>query len=363
MSRDFGLNDKQLLVIVSQPSETHPPPLDFDEPPKNPDDIPLERHGSLLLLAARAAMAELFSSGQVTPIAVFPDLARLFSNFVGGFKTPDEVAFGQPQPLLDSLLTLTVFSMEKSIGEPSSETEFNNFVLELIACTARQSYSTVRRIPSTIVHSHPAEAVRFKLIRKVLEYDTLQTARESAIGWLKEEILATSDQQASDSSIFQNSHYFSVLFPLLFNSTQLFLDVSSDIVASWIKFSQTLTPSIHAALSLYYILVSSPKLRERLQLEKTYIYFRNRFLEPLKSLCHAFEADLTGNGGDGRIQASVGEDMCQVGMARSVGLISHTLEQVEDAVGDAFVLSDAELQEPSADDIARVDAIRNDTKS
>lgn len=174
---------------------------------------------------------------------MFPDLARLFSNFVGGFKTPDEVAFGQPQPLLDSLLTLTVFSMEKSIGEPSSETEFNNFILELTACTARQSYSTVRRIPSTIAHSHPAEEVRFKLIRKVLEDDTLQTARDSAIGWLKEEILA-SDQQASDSSIFQNPHYFSVLFPLLFNSTQLFLDVSSEIVASWITFSQTLAPSM-----------------------------------------------------------------------------------------------------------------------
>lgn len=360
MSRDFGLDDQQLFAIVSQPPDSHPPPLDFDEPPKNPDDIPLERHGSLLLLAARVAMVELFSSGQVTPIAVFPDLAKLFSNFVGGFNTPDEVAFGQPQPLLDSLLTLTVFSMENAIGEPSNETEFNNFVLELTACTARQNYNTVRRIPSSIVHSHPSEVTRFKLIRRVLEDDTLQTAKDSAIGWLKDEILATSEQ-TPDSSIFQNSHYFSVLFPLLFNSAHLFLDVSSEIVASWIKFSQTLTPSIHAALGLYYILVSSPKLRDRLQLEKTYIHFRNRFLEPLKSLCHAFEADMTAHRGEGRIQAAVGDDMVEVGMARSVGVVSHTLEQVEDAVGDAFVLSDKELQEPSADDIARVEDIRRET--
>lgn len=301
-------------------------------------------------------MAELFSSGQATSIAVFPDLARLFSNFIGGFQTPDEVAFGQPQPLLDSLLTLTVFSMEKSIGEPASETEFSSFVLELTACTARQNYSTVRRIPSAIVHGHPSEISRFKLIRRVLEDDTLQTAKDSAIGWLKDEILAS-----NPSSIFQNPHYFSVLFPLLFNSTLLFLDVSSEIVASWVRFSQTLAPSIHAALSLYYILVSSPQLRTRLQLEKSYLDFRNRFLEPLKSLCHAFEADLKDHGGDGRIQAAVGDDMCEIGMARSVGLVSHVLEQVEDVVGDVFVLSDQELQEPSADDIARVEAARKET--
>lgn len=302
-------------------------------------------------------MAELFSSGQVIPMAVFPDLARLFANFVGGFQTPDEVAFGQPQPLLDSLLTLTVFSMEKSIGEPSSDTEFSSFVLELTACTARQNYSTVRRIPSAIVHSHPSEVTRFKLIRRVLEDDSLQTAKDSAIGWLKDGILATSNP----GSIFHNPHYFSVLFPLLFNSTHLFLDVSSGIVASWVKFSQTLAPSIHAALSLYYILVSSAQLRHQLQLEKTYLFFRNRFFEPLRSLCHAFEADQKDHGGAGRIEAAVGRDMCEIGMARSVGLVSHTLEQVEEVVDDVFVLSDKELQEPNADDIARVEAVRKET--
>lgn len=66
-------------------------------------------------------------------------------------------------------------------------------------------------------------------------------------------------------------------------------------------------------------------------------------------------------GGEGRIQAAVGEDMVEVGMARSVGVVLHTLEQVEDIVGDAFVLSDKELQEPNADDISKVDAIRKNT--
>ncbi|KAB8239238.1 uncharacterized protein BDW43DRAFT_75758 [Aspergillus alliaceus] len=363
LSRDFGLDDKQLLTVVSQPPDQHPQPLDFDEPPKKVEEIPLERHGALLLLAARAAMAELFSSGQVTPIAVFPNLAQIFDNFVGGHNTPDEIAFGQPQALLDSLLTLTVFSMQKSIGEPSNETEFRRFILSLTACTTRQTYNSIRRIPGTIVHSHPSHIVRFKTIRQFLEDDRYQLVKDSAIGWLKDEILEASKNSSSspESSIFCNPHYFSVLFPLLFNSSELLLNVSSDIVASWIKFSQTFTPSIHAALSLYYILISSSTLRTQLQLEKTYIYFRNRFLEPLKSLLHAFERDLTRNGGEGKIESAVGENMCQVGMARSVSLVSHALEQVEDAMGDVFVVADDELQEPSTDDIARVDKIRKET--
>ncbi|BAE61300.1 unnamed protein product [Aspergillus oryzae RIB40] len=363
LSRDFGLDDKQLLAVVSQPADKHPQPLDFDEPPRNVEEIPLERHGALLLLAARAAMAELFSSGQVTPIAVFPELAQIFDNFVGAHDKPDEIAFGQPQALLDSLLTLTVFSMQRSIGEPSTEIEFRRFILSLTACTTRQSYNSIRRIPGTILHSHPSHIVRFKTIRLVLEDDRFQLIRDSAIGWLKDEILDANKKPSGspESDIFINPHYFSILFPLLFNSSELLLNVSSDIVASWIKFSQTLTPSIHAALSLYYILLSSSTLRAQLQLEKTYIYFRNRFLEPLKSLLHAFESDLTQNGGDGKIESAVGENMCQVGMARSVGLVSHAVEQVEDAVGDAFVGADDELQEPSMDDVARVDKIRKET--
>ncbi|KNG85645.1 hypothetical protein ANOM_005571 [Aspergillus nomiae NRRL 13137] len=350
LSRDFGLDDTQLLAVVSQPPDKHPQPLDFDEPPRNVEEIPLERHGALLLLAARAAMAELFSSGQVTPIAVFPELAQIFDNFVGGHDKPDEIAFGQPQALLDSLLTLTVFSMQRSVGEPSNEIEFRRFILSLTACTTRQSYNSIRRIPGTILHSHPSHIVRFKTIRQCYRV-------------LKDEILDANKKLSSspESDTFINPHYFSVLFPLLFNSSELLLNVSSDIVASWIKFSQTLTPSIHAALSLYYILLSSSTLRAQLQLEKTYIYFRNRFLEPLKSLLHAFESDLTQNGGDGKIESAVGENMCQVGMARSVGLVSHAVEQVEDAVSDAFVGADDELQEPSMDDVARVDKIRKET--
>jgi hypothetical protein len=363
LSSDFGLSDDQLLAIALQPAKNQPAPLDFDEPPKNVEDILLERHGSLLLLAGRAAMAELFSSGQVPPIPVFPDLARIYSNFIGQVKSPDDVAFGQPQPLLDSLLTLTTLSLRNNaIGEPADDKEFYDLVLAVTACTTRQTYSIIRQLPEVIVHSHPSQSTRFKVIRRVLEDEQLLAVKDRAVGWLKKEILAASAESSNDATnIFLNPHYFSVLFPLLFNSADILLNVSTDIAASWIRFSQTLAPSIHAALSLYYILLQSSTLRTQLQLEKTYPYFRSRFLEPLKTLCHAFETEMTQNGGDGRIEAAVGEEMSQIGMARSVGLISHVVERVEDALENAFGSTDLESSEPSADDIARVDAIRKET--
>ncbi|KAH1937200.1 hypothetical protein KXV81_004633 [Aspergillus fumigatus] len=363
LSSDFGLSDDQLLAIALQPAKNQPAPLDFDKPPQNVEDIPLERHGSLLLLAGRAAMAELFSSGQVPPIPVFPDLARIYSNFIGPVKSPDDVAFGQPQPLLDSLLTLTTLSLRNNaIGEPTDDKEFYDLLLAVTACTTRQTYSIIRQLPEVIVHSHPSQSTRFKVIRRVLEDEHLLAVKDRAVGWLKKEILAASAQSSNNATnIFLNPHYFSVLFPLLFNSADLLLNVSTDIAASWIQFSQTLAPSIHAALSLYYILLQSSTLRTQLQLEKTYPYFRSRFLEPLKTLCHAFETEMTQNGGDGRIEAAVGEEMSQIGMARSVGLISHVVERVEEALDNAFGGADLESSEPSADDIARVDAIRKET--
>lgn len=357
------MSDDQLLAIALQPAKNQPAPLDFDEPPQNVEDIPLERHGSLLLLAGRAAMAELFSSGQVPPIPVFPDLARIYSNFIWPVKSPDDVAFGQPQPLLDSLLTLTTLSLRNNaIGEPTDDKEFYDLLLAVTACTTRQTYSIIRQLPEVIVHSHPSQSTRFKVIRRVLEDEHLLAVKDRAVGWLKKEILAASAQSSNNATnIFLNPHYFSVLFPLLFNSADLLLNVSTDIAASWIQFSQTLAPSIHAALSLYYILLQSSTLRTQLQLEKTYPYFRSRFLEPLKTLCHAFETEMTQNGGDGRIEAAVGEEMSQIGMARSVGLISHVVERVEEALDNAFGGADLESSEPSADDIARVDAIRKET--
>lgn len=356
MSRDVGIDNEQLLSIISNSPTDQTAQLDFDEPPTHPDQIPLERHGSLLLLAARAAGATLFDSGHPLPqISVFPQLAQIFNNFVGGHTNLDEVAFGQPHALLDSLLALAVYVLQQPIQAPSSDTDFKDFVVTLTACTARQSHGIVRQIPAAIFQSHPSSETRFKLVHKILEDDSLSSARDSAIAWLKDELLRNPSQ--SSDNVFQDPLYFSAIFPALFKPITT-ASSTSDLVTNWSRLTQTQGPPLHSALNLYYLLLSSPSRRDQLCLGKTLKHFRSHALAPLRKMFLSFEADLSANGGDGVIEAAVGEEMCQIGNARSVGLIGLTLDQIEETATDAFGSDEADLGEYSQADGAKVSEIR-----
>ncbi|KAI3300372.1 hypothetical protein DTO002I6_1095 [Penicillium roqueforti] len=355
LSRDVGIDNEELLSIISGPPTDQTAPLDFDESPINPNQIPLERHGSLLLLAARAAGATLFTSGQpLRQVSVFPELSQIFNNFVGSHTNLDEVAFGQPHALLDSLLALTVYALQTPIEFPSSDTEFKDFVIILTACTSRQSHGIVRQIPAAIVQSHPSAETRFKLIYKILEDDHLASARDSAIAWLKDEILRS--PQSADN-IFQDPLYFWALLPALFKPVTA-ASSASDLVASWSRLTQIQGPPLHSALNLYYLLLSSPSLRDRLQLDKTSKFFRNHALNPLRQVFQSFEDDLTAKGGEGVIEAAVGEEMCRIGNARSIGLIGLTLDQIEETSSDAFGSDEGDLGKFSEAEEAKVSEIR-----
>ena len=302
-------------------------------------------------MTARAATSKLLSSKPVSPIPIFPDLAHIFTFFAGAETEP---ILEQPPVLLDSLLALIILSME-DIGQLPHEDDFDRFVLILTTCTSRHTYSSIRRLPTSLIHSHPSQDTRFKLIRKFLENEEVQHIKDSAIGWLKHEILEAA--KSNETSIFLNLHYFMVIMPSLFSGIE---PPDSDIVASWVQFAQISAPSIHAALGLFYILLSSQNLRQQLQLEKTYPYLR-KALDPIKSTCHAFETDMTQNGGDGKIEAAVGEEICQVGMARSVRLISLVLSQIEDITREVF--RPAELAQITEDDASAIQTVDDRTRN
>ena len=72
----------------------------------------------------------------------------------------------------------------------------------------------------------------------------------------------------------------------------------------------------------------------------------------------SFEDDLTAKGGEGVIEAAVGEEMCQIGNARSIGLIGLTLDQIEETSSDAFGSDEGDLGEFSEAEEAKVSEIR-----
>ncbi|KAF3384812.1 hypothetical protein F1880_002927 [Penicillium rolfsii] len=362
LSRDVGIDSNNLLSIISRSPADQAPQLDFDEPPDTVDQIPLERHGSLLLFAARAAGAVLFtSSAHPTPsLPVFPDLAKIFTHFLGSSDNVEEVTFGQPHALLDSLLALTVHSTQSPITAPSSDAEFRDFVVTLTACTARQTHGIVRQIPASVVHSHPSATTRFNVICQILANDRLLSVRDSAISWLKEEIIGTKPSD-SPEDFFHDPLWFYSIFSVLLRPVDV--DTSSEnLVVSWTRLTQSEGPALHSALNLYFLLLSSNDLRDRLQLEKTIKYFRSNILVPLRQLFRAFEGDVATKDGNGLIEAAVGEEMCQVGTARSVGLIGLTLDQIEEVINEHFGANDADLKEYSRDEESVVAEIREKTQ-
>lgn len=336
LSRDIGIKDQDLLNIVLTPAESHPPPLDFEDAPKSAEEIPLERHGALLLLAARSSAATLFEGAETARIPIYPNMEVIFSNFVGAGGA-DEAADEQVQALHDALLALTIISSQKEVETPADDQQSKALVLALTRCSCRQIYNGLRNIPAVIVHSNPSQESRFNLIHDIIQKDELLYARESAIGWLKNEILAAAKTHDEHDNIFIDRQHFSKISKSLYNtSTFQSLDMSTGIVISWVQFSQSLAPYLHAALNLYYVIISSPQLCKQLKIENEYASFRKNFLEPLNSICHAFEEDLVQNGGDGHIEAVVGEDMCQAGMTQSVGMLFHIIEQVDEKLNDLF---------------------------
>lgn len=358
LSRDIGITSNDLLTIVLRPAAEQPPPLDFETPPKSPDEIPLERHGSLLLLAARAAGATMFSSGHAIPdISVFPDLARIFNHFLGRKNNLVESVYGHPQALLDSLLALTIQTMQQPITPPSHESDFKDFVITLTACTARQSYGIVRQIPLAIVRSHPSQKTRFKLVRHILENSELEPVQDSAISWLREEICNAN----STETIFHDPLYFWLViqYPFLRIKTA----TSDGLLGSWLSLTQTRGPILHSALNLYYLILSSPTLRGQMQLEKTVLFIRHKVIAPLRQLFRDFEADLPVNGGDGVIESAVGDEMCQVGNARSVGLLGLMLDQIEETLNDLYGTDDSDLKKFSEDEENRLVDIQRETHS
>ncbi|CEJ58215.1 hypothetical protein PMG11_06881 [Penicillium brasilianum] len=362
LSRDVGIDSNDLLSIISRSPEHQASQLDFDELPEIADQIPLERHGSLLLLAARAAGAVLFESSARSPpsVPVFPDLARIFPHFLGSSDNLEEVAFGQPHALLDSLLALTIHATQSPVAVPSDDAEFENFLFILTACTARQSHGIVRQIPAIILRSHPSPTARFKVIREILENKRLQSVRDTAISWLKDEIISTKPSE-SPEDVFHDPLWFSSIFSLLLRPVDAD-HCSKNLVESWSRLTQSEGPSLHSALNLYFLALSSNDLRDHLELEKTVKYFRTQVLVPLRQIFRAFESDLTAKGGDGLIEEAVGEEMCQFGIANSVGLIGLTLDQIEEVINEHFGTDDADLKEYSTDEEARVAEIRKQSE-
>ncbi|KAL1961107.1 hypothetical protein VTO42DRAFT_3052 [Malbranchea cinnamomea] len=291
LSRDVGPDSKELLQIILKPTDEHPPPWDFENTARSAEEIPLERHGCLLLLAARHAYSVLRDTEREkkTDIAIFPDLSAIMSNFVQQpGQSPLDTVENEPIALIDSLLSLATVAHSKLLQPtPPDECQFKQLIDGLSACTsasAFQQIGRVERVTSNIFHAAPNATMRFNVIRSILAEEG-HHARESALRWLKGELIsATVNLAEVADNPFTDASSFGALFTHIYSHATSSLEnfTRAPRPLDLLLFVQRSAPFHLAALNLYFFLLKSEALRKRLELETRFnAEFRAKYLDPL----------------------------------------------------------------------------------
>ena len=233
----------------------------------------------------------LFEAPSSLPIDVFPVHSGIVESFIG-----DEAMNGigsEPETLVDSVLALGYVALRaKSLGNVSDDQSFNRYLQRLSLLSANTPSSTLRYcahvLVSTILHSHPLYTVRFNFIRDTLEYCPYENLKASAVGWLKDEILAAATPHAEGEREHEEAVNHVFASPASIDSVASFLfppinvpEQEDDISSFSIQI-----PFFLSALNLYYLLCISQSLRDSLEvasLDHRHNIGR-RFIEPLGRL-------------------------------------------------------------------------------
>ncbi|KAI4088960.1 MAG: hypothetical protein LQ344_005712 [Seirophora lacunosa] len=230
LARDLHLTPDELVKTLTEPedlSNENP-----DDLPSSASDVPLSRPGCLHLLCATIASNILFHAPSTIPaLSVFPTFSSTLTNLLGD---PSSGRIGtEPASLIDSLLFLGSHTFETSSlpKQPPDDDTFTNTLQRLSLLSANTPSAPLRYhahiLTSRLLHAHPDQNLRLAFIKDTLQHCPYENLKASAVGWLKDEILAAlatsntgNEQQESASaeggSIFSTPACVETLSPHLF---------------------------------------------------------------------------------------------------------------------------------------------------
>ncbi|EER42050.1 conserved hypothetical protein [Histoplasma capsulatum H143] len=177
--------------------------------------------------------------------------------------------------------------------------------------------------------------VRFNLIRQILEDEDLQYAREPAIGWLKEDLLAATTPNVhpdQKENPFIDPTHFAILFPRIYEPIpddwlSLGTAKTDHLINTWLTFTQHLLPYHLAILNLYYFVTQSATLYKQLQIQELHPAFESKFLVPLRTFAQQISTDAEIKA---RVEMEIGNEAEQVGQG-AAELMLHIIGEIEDA--------------------------------
>lgn len=276
---------------------------EVEELPSSASEVPLSRTGSVYLLAATAASSVLFDAPASSPrLSLIPDFAAILGGCLGDAATGSTGA--EPEPLIDAVLFLGFLTVNarQTISTDSDET-FNNILQRLSLLSANIPSPVLRyhahRLTCTTLHLHTSDHVRLAFIRNTLEHCPFENLKVSAVGWLKDEILAADNvvpdhkELDAEPSIFAKPAALTTLLPFLFPEPSDIMD--GQTVPGRFATFQAQQPFHLAVLNLVYLLLSSTTLTARLQmaaLTKETLF--SKFLEHLLDASRNFQHSISG---------------------------------------------------------------------
>lgn len=268
--------------------------MDFEDPPKSADAIPLERHGALLLLAARVAGEILFSTGPPVPqISVDKDLASIASFFPSLLVPlqPGEPMDFKAIPVYDSLLVLAAREVQRPLAEPLDIVELNDLFNRLVLMISFEKWSMLRQIPAAILDALPSSTTRYDMFLQPCGLSRIYPAvGDIALGLLKDQLLKPGEQTA-----FHNPVKLWALWSLLV--AHHVKSITQGALPERILAVEKSGALVVSGLNLYYVLLSS--LREKVHLSGTLKSLRDQVQIPLrKSLDEILALDASKTGLD-----------------------------------------------------------------
>ena len=257
-----------------------------------------------------AAASTLFNSlASLPPLSLVPDFAGILASSLGDSATGSTGA--ESEPLIDAVLFLGFLvidpqagtSLASDGGDRDDDDHVLTNILQRLSLLSANMPSPVLRyhahlLTSTILHLNPSENSRLAFIRDTLEHCPFENLKASAIGWLKDEILAaekavqSKNEPGADDSIFTTSAALSTLAPFVFPKPDKLMEGQS-MTDSYATF-QAYQPFYLAVLNLLYLLLSSETLSGRLHLAE--IAKQNelpRFLDSLLQAAKRFQSSIT----------------------------------------------------------------------
>ena len=285
--------------------------------------MPLHHLGSLFILSAMIAASTLLDVPTSLPaLRIFPDYAAIVSNFIGE-NSMNEIG-SENEAVVDAVLFLgfSILSQNSDISPPEDVETFTTVLQHLSILSAECPSPSLRYhahvLNSSILHSHPLDTVRLAFIHDTLEHCPYENLKGSAIGWLKDDLLAAESKvklSPSSKSVFLLPSTFSKLAPVLFpDPRKLFAaGTEHEQLLAYLSF-------FLAALNLLYLLLSSASFYVDLDI-KTLMHqhdLRGTFLLPLR--------DMSREIGGAANMATEGKRMTEM------DLLESTTQMVEEAL-------------------------------